>query len=63
MPSSDTDHGHGESIFSDKGREIFGVGKRWWRSESDGRIVFCKRECSVPCRGACHGKAAEGGYK
>lgn len=30
MPSSDTDHGHGEQaqVVSDKGREMFAVGKR-----------------------------------
>ncbi len=57
MPSSETDHSHGEKVVSDQGREMFAVGKAWWRRKRNGRMVVGKERCLVPCRCACHGKA------
>ena len=63
VPSGDTDHGHGdgENNVSDKGMEMFAVGKVRGRGESNGRIVVVwKERCLVPSRCAYDGKVAEG---
>lgn len=63
MPSSETEHGHNEKVVSDKRREMFAIGKRRWRSESNRRIVVCKKRCLFPCRCARHGTMVGGvGY-
>lgn len=63
MPPVEADHGHGETISSDKGMERYAFGKARSKRESNERIVLEERKIWVPCLSECDGTGEEGVYK